>query len=81
VTSTKFQRNTASSNGGGIYAAGDHLTLQNDTVSSNGAPPGGGGGIYNDSGAGGVSLVGQNFIFQNLGGNCAPAGSVDGCVG
>jgi predicted outer membrane repeat protein len=81
VTGAYFQRNTASDAGGGIFMGGDHLTLQNSSVTTNGAPSGDGGGVYNDEGPGYVSLIGTNLITRNYGGNCAPTSSVDGCTG
>jgi predicted outer membrane repeat protein len=81
VTGAIFQRNTASDDGGGIFMDGDHLTLQNSTITTNGAPSGDGGGVYNDEGLGYVSLIGTNMITRNYGGNCAPTSSVDGCTG
>ncbi len=59
----------------------DHLTLQSTSITANSAPNGGGGGIFDDSGASSVALVGTNQIFSNSGGNCAPAVTVDGCTG
>jgi predicted outer membrane repeat protein len=83
LTAVAFQRNSAYDAGGGIYvnSGADHLTLQNSSITSNGAPSGDGGGVYNDSTPGTVSLIGTDTITGNLGGNCAPASSVDGCTG
>ena len=71
--------NSAAYDGGGIYNASD-LTVMNGFLNLNTAPDNSGGGIYNDSSAADVSMMG-NRIFGNTEDNCAPAASVEGCSG
>ncbi|MEU8825460.1 right-handed parallel beta-helix repeat-containing protein [Streptomyces sp. NPDC048636] len=77
ATNTRITDNTATdpdSQGGGIYNAGS-TTLRTTTITRNSA--GDGGGIYNDST---VNLVGSS-VTANTPNNCAPTGSVPGCIG
>ncbi len=81
VIRSTVERNTASSQGGGIFVVnGGAMTLTRSAVQSNTAEggPGSGGGIYKASGT--VTLD-QSWARTNKPDNCAPSGSVPGCSG
>jgi hypothetical protein len=81
VIRSTVKRNTASSQGGGIFIVnGAAMTLNRSAVQSNTAKggPGSGGGIYKASGT--VTLD-QSWARTNRPDNCAPSGSVPGCFG
>ncbi|SCK35932.1 hypothetical protein [Streptomyces sp. WMMB 322] len=78
VTSGTISNNQAEF-GGGIYNSDSTATLVGARVINNTATggPGSGGGIYEDGGA--VSLTGGE-VTGNTPENCAPPGSVPGCI-
>jgi hypothetical protein len=81
VTGSTVTRNTASNQGGGIYAVnGGAVRVTLSTVEGNTANggSGSGGGIFN---AGGTVSFYLSLILNNNPDNCAPSGSVAGCVG
>jgi len=79
--------NTASNDGGGVYATGgfDFVMTNSSTVSANTAEgtPAPGGGIYADqtNGATTVTLSDNSTASGNTPDNCDPSGSVVGCTG
>jgi len=75
---TTVEGNTANGTGGGLYNATDgRVTLNRTLVQRNIA--GNGGGIFNAGIAGRVTLA-TSIVRFNAPNNCAPAGSVPGCV-
>jgi hypothetical protein len=73
------ENNTAGTNGGGFFNAADgRLVLLRTLVRSNIAANGG--GIFNAGIPSRVSLI-TSIVTANAPNNCAPAGSVAGCVG
>ncbi|WP_141957754.1 hypothetical protein [Actinoallomurus bryophytorum] len=71
--------NTAGTNGGAFFNATDgRLTLIRTLVNRNIATSGG--GIFNAAIVGRVSLV-TSIVTTNAPNNCAPPGSVPGCIG
>jgi len=82
LTDTTVNGNTATFEAGGIDNNAGTTTLNDSTVTSNTARVGEsgsyGGGIYDFSGT--VSLNDSN-VRRNAPDNCAPAGSVGGCIG
>ena len=76
---TTFDRNTAGATGGGLFNAVDgRLVLERTLVELNAATNGG--GIFNAGVPSRVSLI-TSLVRFNTPNNCAPAGSVPGCVG
>ncbi|MGQ4416602.1 nitrous oxide reductase family maturation protein NosD [Streptomyces sp. SAS_269] len=73
--------NTASTQGGAIYNGGT-VTLTHSTVERNTAQggPGSGGGIYQQSSSA-TATLNNSRVRKNTPDNCAPSGSVPGCVG
>jgi hypothetical protein len=88
VASSTITRNTASSasgvaRGGGIYnGTGAKAKITSSTVTGNSASgaTAQGGGIYNAGAVGDVTIPASS-VTSNSPDNCAPAGSVPGCVG
>jgi predicted outer membrane repeat protein len=81
VTGSTVTRNTASDQGGGIYAVnGGVIRLSLSAVEGNTANggSGSGGGIFNASGTVNLNL---SIVHDNHPDNCDPAGSVPGCIG
>jgi predicted outer membrane repeat protein len=74
-----FDRNTAGSDGGALYEAGDgRAVLERTLVEDNTAASGG--GIFNAGVWSRVSML-DSLIHTNTPNNCAPGGSISGCVG
>jgi polymorphic membrane protein len=74
-----FDQNIAGGTGGGIHNAADgRLILQRTLVERNTAANGG--GIFNAGLASRVTLI-TSIVRLNTPNNCAPAGSVPGCLG
>lgn len=89
LSSSTVTGNTASSAngealGGGIFnGPGATATITSSAVTGNAASGGAfqaGGGIYNDAGPGAVTIPASS-VASNSPDNCAPAGSVPGCIG
>ncbi len=79
MTQSTVDQNTAGSTGGGIFNAQDgHLTLVRTLIDRN--TSGNGGGLFNAGLSTRVSLV-TSIIGPNTPNNCAPVGTIIGCVG
>ncbi|MFD7320187.1 hypothetical protein ACFV9D_03710 [Streptomyces sp. NPDC059875] len=81
LSSTTVRDNSATQSGGGISTlSGSTLTLIRSRVEGNsaGGGPGSGGGIVN---AGGTVTLTRSDVVNNRPDNCAPPGSVAGCIG
>jgi predicted outer membrane repeat protein len=75
VSSTKVNRNHAVHDGGGIYNE-EFLTISGSQVEQNSAGTTGG-GIYNQDSV----TLSRTAVVSNTPNNCAPRGSVAGCIG
>ena len=76
--------NTADAYGGGIvnenvFGGGTASLDAASRVTGNTAPDGEGGGIANDRGT--VTLVNEQIVTDNTGGNCAPVNTIPNCIG
>jgi hypothetical protein len=83
VTGNSVSSENGVAQGGGIYnGPGATATIRSSAVTGNSAsgPTQQGGGIYN-AGAVGAVTIPASSVTSNSPDNCAPAGSVPGCVG